>query len=69
MRKLDGLKNTGYFVLNDRQKAQGDTPATFVVFGVPRSGTSVIAGVLHHLGVFMGEEAHPPVYEDQAIIT
>lgn len=68
MGKIDGLKNTGYFVLNDGQKAQGDSSATFVVFGVPRSGTSVIAGVLHHLGVFMGDEAHPPVYEDQTII-
>lgn len=31
----------------------------FLVLGVPRSGTSVTAGILHHLGVFMGERFLP----------
>ena len=30
-----------------------------IVTGVGRSGTSVIAGILHHLGVYMGEEFIP----------
>lgn len=30
------------------------------VLGCYRSGTSAIAGVLHHLGVFMGEKFDPP---------
>jgi hypothetical protein len=34
-----------------------------IVSGVARSGTSLVAGALHHLGVFMGA-AGPPVYED-----
>lgn len=31
-----------------------------VVLGCFRSGTSAVAGALHHLGVFMGEEFDPP---------
>jgi len=27
-----------------------------IVLGLPRSGTSMVSGVLHHLGVFMGKE-------------
>lgn len=30
-------------------------PTCFLVLGTPRSGTSMVAGVLHHLGVRMGE--------------
>jgi hypothetical protein len=46
-----------------------------LVLGVPRSGTSTIAGVLHHLGVFMGERFPQPspmnprgFFEDQEVI-
>jgi hypothetical protein len=46
-----------------------------LVLGVPRSGTSTVAGVLHHLGVFMGERFPDPspmnprgFFEDQEII-
>jgi hypothetical protein len=45
-----------------------------LVLGVPRSGTSTIAGVLHHLGVFMGERYPEPTamnprgfFEDQEV--
>lgn len=31
-----------------------------IVLGCFRSGTSAVAGVLHHLGVFMGEKFDPP---------
>ena len=31
----------------------------FLVMGLPRSGTSMVAGVLHNLGVWMGEEFVP----------
>lgn len=31
----------------------------FLVLGTPRSGTSLVAGILHHLGVRMGEEIEP----------
>lgn len=30
-----------------------------LVLGLPRSGTSMIAGILHHLGVFMGNQLTP----------
>lgn len=32
----------------------------FLVLGTPRSGTSCVAGVLHYLGVPMGETLFPP---------
>lgn len=35
-----------------------------VVVGPARSGTSMIAGVLHHLGMYLGQKAPPPVFED-----
>lgn len=31
-----------------------------LVVGIPRSGTSCVAGVLHHLGVYMGEKLIRP---------
>jgi hypothetical protein len=34
-------------------------PAVFAVLGVPRSGTSAVAGALHHLGVPMGNDFVP----------
>ncbi|MGB5468627.1 MAG: sulfotransferase [Sedimenticolaceae bacterium] len=40
---------------------------TLVVMGLARSGTSMIAGCLHELGIFMGDQAPPPVYEDMAM--
>jgi len=40
---------------------------TLVGVGVARSGTSLVAGCLHRLGVFMGEKASPPTYEDLAL--
>lgn len=44
-----------------------------VVLGMHRSGTSLVAGLLHHLGVFMGEgleNGDPwPHYEDPAFVS
>lgn len=34
-------------------------PTCTLVLGTPRSGTSLVAGILHHLGVFMGERFLP----------
>ena len=46
-------ENTGAVILN------GDCSAmpykTVIVFGVARGGTSMVAGTLSKLGVFMGE--------------
>lgn len=57
-------ENTGAVILN------GDCSAmpykTVIVFGVARGGTSMVAGTLSKLGVFMGnEETLAPFYEDK----
>ncbi len=41
-------------------------PRTFVVLGVPRGGTSFVAGALRLAGVFMGDEVDPANNEDRA---
>ena len=38
-----------------------------VIIGPPRGGTSMIAGALALLGVFMGDRAVKPVYEDERL--
>lgn len=30
-------------------------PTGYIILGTPRSGTSLLAGLLHHMGIFMGE--------------
>lgn len=35
-----------------------------VIVGAARGGTSMVSGVLGHLGVFLGDGAAPPVYEE-----
>ena len=40
------------------------TRKTIVVFGVPRSGTSMVAGMLRCLGIYMGERIKPDKHED-----
>ena len=58
------LANQGLLVLHPSPPA---ARRTLVVLGVARSGTSLVAGALHHLGVFMGEKAPAPVYEDMPL--
>lgn len=58
---LRQLENQGLLALNET-RAPAD--ATLVVVGVARGGTSLAAGVLDALGVFLGDDSHPPVYED-----
>lgn len=41
---------------------------TIVVLGVPRSGTSMVAGMLRSLGIFMGENVKPRTHEDLEIL-
>jgi hypothetical protein len=56
-----GLENTGIFTLRD---VQCPPTTTILVIGVARGGTSLAAGVLHRLGLFMGDLARSPVFED-----
>ncbi len=60
------FRNPGLTILNESQ--MDDTrPATIIVVGVARSGTSMVAGVLDKLGVFLGEKSGKAVFEDVEI--
>lgn len=53
--------NPGFAVVNQPpSRAEGPV----VVVGAARGGTSMLSGVLGHLGIFLGEGARPPVYEE-----
>ncbi len=43
---------------------QSKKKSPVVVVGVARGGTSMVAGALKHLGIFMGERAASPTFED-----
>lgn len=59
---LEGLKNKGIVSLgNDNID---NIEKTIIIVGVARGGTSLVSGVLDHLGVFTGERSKEPVYED-----
>ena len=60
MTDLMALQNKGIVTLGIRER----TNAPIVVVGTARGGTSMIAGTLSQLGVFCGDSAHRPVYED-----
>ena len=63
-KNIESLINTGiHFSIADKAGTQ-DPRKNIVVCGVARSGTSLVAGALFKLGVFMGNTANPPVYED-----
>lgn len=68
-RNFDSLLNIGIVIGNVDSKAQKFRKESVVVLGTGRGGTSMISGVLHHMGIFMGERANPPVYEDVALST
>ncbi len=59
---IEQLENKGFAFLNteniNAEKRQ------IVVVGSARGGTSLVAGALHHLGVFTGEKSNAPVFED-----
>jgi len=58
---IESKKNTGVVALN--APSMKEEAKTIIVVGVARGGTSVVAGTLHALGVFMGG-AQSPVFED-----
>lgn len=57
----DAMVNLGVHVLNEPTSRE---PRTIVVLGLARGGTSMVAGALFHLGVFMGDNVHPTTFED-----
>ncbi len=42
-------------------------PRTIIIIGPPRSGTSMVAGALHNMGVFLGRSAESPIFEDNRL--
>ena len=62
----DSMINDGMLVLNDNACTQSQR--TLIVLGAPRGGTSMVAGVLHHLGVYMGSDLLP-TFEDPSLST
>lgn len=58
-------KNAGYAILNG---SAAELPEkTVLVLGIGRGGTSMVAGVLSKLGIFMGEELRSR-YQDQVLL-
>lgn len=58
--ELNSLTNKGVVLA---QPSLSGAQKTIVVVGVARGGTSIVAGSLKHLGIFMGN-ANDPVFED-----
>src|SRR3954464_9324468 len=49
-------------------KPTGGHEKTLIVSGVGRGGTSLVASVLFHAGVFLGQHLAEAVYEDQEFL-
>jgi hypothetical protein len=63
----DGLINKGFIVNHPPVLSPGRGGKTFIVTGLHRSGTSLVASVLRQAGIFMGSEINDIVHEDEAI--
>jgi hypothetical protein len=60
------LVNKGFIVDRPGASRSGRGGRTFIVTGVHRSGTSLVASILRHVGIFMGSEINDIVHEDEA---
>jgi hypothetical protein len=60
---LGDLVNKG-FILNH---PSGEPGRTFIVTGLHRSGTSLVASILYQAGLFIGSEFNSASYEDEEI--
>lgn len=58
---VSGLRNSGLLVV--REATESQAARTFIVVGVARGGTTMVAKALHDLGIPMGERLSS-VYED-----
>lgn len=63
MSGMELLKNTGIQFIGNEKALQEDRK-TIIVLGVARGGTSLVAGILDHLGIYGGERSVKPVFED-----
>ncbi|WP_158931321.1 hypothetical protein [Acidisphaera sp. S103] len=66
-RQTDGMVNKGFIVNRPDAGAPGRGGRTFIVTGLHRSGTSLVASVLRQVGIFMGTEINDLVHEDEGI--
>jgi hypothetical protein len=63
----DGLVNKG-FIMNRHAASRTDRGGrTFIVTGLHRSGTSLVASILRQVGIFMGTDLNDNVHEDEAL--
>lgn len=60
------LLNKG-FIINSAGRHPGRGGRTFIVTGLHRSGTSLVASILQQAGLFIGTEINDIVYEDEEI--
>jgi len=60
----DDLINKGV-IINRPVRPPTRGGRTFIVTGLHRSGTSLVASVLHHAGIFMGRQINDTVFEDE----
>jgi hypothetical protein len=66
-KRADELVNKGFIVNHPKASAPGRGGRTFIVTGLHRSGTSLVASVLRQVGIFMGTDINDIVHEDEAI--
>lgn len=62
----DSLTNKGVAVTG---AASDSGSQAIVVVGTARGGTSMVAGSMQHMGIFMGDRAAAPVFEDLRLST
>jgi hypothetical protein len=63
----DDLINKGV-IINRRIGSPVTGGRTFIVTGLHRSGTSLVASVLRHAGIFMGQQINDAVFEDEEML-
>jgi hypothetical protein len=61
------MVNKGFIVNHATARLPGRGGRTFIVTGLQRSGTSLVASILRQVGIFMGSEINDLVHEDEAI--
>lgn len=63
----DDFVNKG-IIINRPAAPVASGARTFIVTGLHRSGTSLVASILQHAGIFMGRQISDAVFEDQEML-
>jgi hypothetical protein len=64
---ISALVNKGFIVNRPGSSLPGGGGKTFIVTGLYRSGTSLVASVLRQVGIFMGSKINDIVHEDEEL--